>query len=996
MFYQYTKYLIAFLILATSIQPMTISGAENPAYRIVHELDDLPFKEVTDLLYDSDGLLWIATRNGLYCYDSYRLRPYRCDARHRDMLSGNEVKRINEDQEGHIWISTAQGVDRLDKHTGRIEHISGNIFPPSGVNEMITTRNGHVWFASDLGFHEYDPATNEYTLIDLHYEGSRTPQANGQCLLEDHRGYIWLGTWSDGLFRYDPKTHETIHYPQLNARNSAHVLLEDDAKRIWVGGWASGVHVLQNAWDVDNLQWETYTAPDLIGDITYSMTLDPDHHQIMIGSSRGMTLASTKELGHFTKLIDSEGLRAIPGVEITGIERSADGLYWISMIGDGVKAIEPDQERFGRSTFGNTFRSIKTSSVRSIYADHQNRLWLGIGTQGLAVQELSTGKTYNWNEIPALAKALKSMTTVYAITETFDHHIWVATYSAEILDITPPAAGEDIRKLKVEIHNSKETPMAPSELVFSFFEDDHDYLWTCGKGGVTRRSPDGSIERFDSMQMDPEHRMTDLDIRKMMQDGEGNYWLAALHGGVYRMKPQGKGWEASFYNINNEGIADNEIQCLCIDHEGHIWAGSNYGDLYYLDTQHDQFISVKEAWHLPGASIVFIYESPTPGNNKDIRNSLWVGTNEGLLQIIPNEGLASARVTHYTVKDGLLGNQLIRNAVTADNDGKVYFGTYQGYNCFDASALMVDGDKPKHIALSDLFIDDEPWAELPEQTRFGISPLAPRYTDQITLDHTQNSFSMEFVEIGALYKIEGSFAYRLEGFDKEWRYTWDGLPRVYYSNLPPGNYTFKIYVARSSVTDGSLLPAESDNLLQISVCILPPWYHTHWAHALYVLFCLLGLFLIYRGIRSLKVYWKRLLLGARERAALRKGDIIIKASRPEVTDVDKEFISRAIQLINQHLSDADYDQQRLLDDMGVSKATFFRKLKALTGQSYTNFVRDIKMKAAMKIQQNDPNIRISDLAYAVGFSDPKYFSSCFKKYFGKLPSEVSNVEKYNK
>ena len=70
-------------------------------------------------------------------------------------------------------------------------------------------------------------------------------------------------------------------------------------------------------------------------------------------------------------------------------------------------------------------------------------------------------------------------------------------------------------------------------------------------------------------------------------------------------------------------------------------------------------------------------------------------------------------------------------------------------------------------------------------------------------------------------------------------------------------------------------------------------------------------------------------------------------------------------------------------------------LKAMTGQSYTNFVRDIKMKAAMKLQQENPNIRISDLAYAVGFSDPKYFSACFKKYYGKLPSEIIE-EKPNK
>ena len=263
--------LAAAFVSSTQAAPSTTSLAALPSYRIIKELDELPFKEVTDLVYDSDGLLWMATRNGLYCYDNYRIRPYRRDGRHPDMLSDNEVKRVAEDHQQRIWIATAQGLDRLDKQTGHIEHLVPTKSQIRGITELMVTREGTIWVASDDGFFYYLPDDDvPHPVRILNNRGE--PIRYSQCMMEDHRGHIWLGTWAEGLFRYDPHNGEIIQYPQMNSRNSAHVLLEDDHKRIWVAGWASGIHVLENAWDMNRLSWKTFTEPDLIGDITYSMT----------------------------------------------------------------------------------------------------------------------------------------------------------------------------------------------------------------------------------------------------------------------------------------------------------------------------------------------------------------------------------------------------------------------------------------------------------------------------------------------------------------------------------------------------------------------------------------------------------------------------------------------------------------------------------------------------------------------------------------------------
>ena len=102
---------------------------------------------------------------------------------------------------------------------------------------------------------------------------------------------------------------------------------------------------------------------------------------------------------------------------------------------------------------------------------------------------------------------------------------------------------------------------------------------------------------------------------------------------------------------------------------------------------------------------------------------------------------------------------------------------------------------------------------------------------------------------------------------------------------------------------------------------------------------------------------------------------------------DEEFLNRAKTCVLKHLDDADYDRDAFAADMGASSSTLYNKLRSLTGMNVSTFIRDIRMKEAYRIAQANPDIRVSDLAYRVGFHDPKYFSTSFKKYFGTQPKE---------
>ena len=113
-----------------------------------------------------------------------------------------------------------------------------------------------------------------------------------------------------------------------------------------------------------------------------------------------------------------------------------------------------------------------------------------------------------------------------------------------------------------------------------------------------------------------------------------------------------------------------------------------------------------------------------------------------------------------------------------------------------------------------------------------------------------------------------------------------------------------------------------------------------------------------------------------------------EATKPEeVPTPEQEFLKRALECVHAHLDDADYDRDAFAADMGASPSTLYNKLRAITGMNVSTFIRDIRMKEAYRLAKANPNLRVSDLAYRVGFQDPKYFSTCFKKQFGVQPKE---------
>jgi AraC-like DNA-binding protein len=105
------------------------------------------------------------------------------------------------------------------------------------------------------------------------------------------------------------------------------------------------------------------------------------------------------------------------------------------------------------------------------------------------------------------------------------------------------------------------------------------------------------------------------------------------------------------------------------------------------------------------------------------------------------------------------------------------------------------------------------------------------------------------------------------------------------------------------------------------------------------------------------------------------------------TSPDEQFLSSAVELIKENITERDFTIDVLCEKLGFSRSNLFRKLKGLTGMTPSDLIIKIKLNHAVELFKSNQNMRIADIAYESGFHDPKYFSTVFKKFYGKTPKQ---------
>ncbi|MGC9341901.1 MAG: response regulator transcription factor, partial [Bacteroidales bacterium] len=142
------------------------------------------------------------------------------------------------------------------------------------------------------------------------------------------------------------------------------------------------------------------------------------------------------------------------------------------------------------------------------------------------------------------------------------------------------------------------------------------------------------------------------------------------------------------------------------------------------------------------------------------------------------------------------------------------------------------------------------------------------------------------------------------------------------------------------------------------------------------------------GVLALKI--RNIIQNQRNHAEQIRKSLLLEPAEVEIESMDEKFLKRAVQIVEDHISDSDFDVQRFVEEMGMSRSVLYRKLRAVTNQSANEFINVIRLKRAAQLLTRK-TMNVSEISYMVGFNDPQYFSKCFRKYYGKTPSQYASV-----
>lgn len=888
--------------------------------------------EVRGLCFDSNGLMWICTDVGLKWYDGYRLHDFQNDGHNADVL------RMTDDRLGNLWVGTNDGLLCVEQRTGRTSHYRLPRASQRIIYALFASSDGTLYVGTDDGFSIYNSVDDAFTHFNCDNTIVTRPDGTKdhfwgysvKDFLELDDGSVLMGTWSNGLLRYFPARKTFKAYGQLNAGNSAYALCTDAKGRLWIGTQGNGVYRLESP---DDYRLQTLTA------IGHAGVVD----DIAVHEASGrVCICSDGKVLLWDESADSGQWKRITDMTI-GTARhftvQADGTLWVQTLSDGIYRLY-----MGDAGLFNCYQpGVK---VRSIYTDDDEHFYTG---QGLPSWALAKCTVRRWNG-----------------------ELWTAAYiggiSVRCVDDSTTVIGTGT------------TPWLKDAAEWLYESPRDSSLWVGQRMGLSVIRKDGTGKHIN-LKNDSLDMTGYFMVRHITEDKKGNVWVSSSNDGIVKIGKDARFTETgriegtTHYCTRFGTLPTDNITACHADSRGHLWAATGSHGLLLFDEGKGCF--ERTAIPLLSKKVLAV--------NEDDNGNLWIATDKALVRLSWKDG---APVTAaFTTEDGLPATQFYPNA-TYHHGNRLYFGTTNGFFGFTPDLLyqsLLHNSTPYKLIITDLLIDGVSYTELDSLTAANISGVLPTYAEQIVIPAAVQTFCLQFSLLSYTNQEQVSYEYRLEGLGSDWQPLESGLHQVTFDRLPSGTYRLHL---RATDCHGQAFSFAKPVVIRV----LPPWYRTWWAYTLYVCLLAAAIWFLHRYLQ-MRREWK---------ASRRFSTILQSAQMTVDTPFQKEepslhpsiegqrnatFVAHATQLVHDHLDDSDYNRDRLAADLGMSVSSLYARLRENTDLSIQTFIQTIRLNAACDILRQETDIRISELAYRVGFNTPKYFSQCFKKEFGMLPGE---------
>lgn len=180
-------------------------------FKPINVISNLPTNEIRNLFQDSEGYIWISTYNGLVRYDGYSTLVFKPNNKNDGKSIDGFINIVTEDKEEKLWIGTHNGLYMFDKRKGEIEKILSPGLQVNYIEAIVCASNGDLWVGTQKGLYLRKNGEKNFELCKAPEERV-TIHTDIKSIIEDKNGHIWIGTWAQGLIRYNPTEKRFYNY----------------------------------------------------------------------------------------------------------------------------------------------------------------------------------------------------------------------------------------------------------------------------------------------------------------------------------------------------------------------------------------------------------------------------------------------------------------------------------------------------------------------------------------------------------------------------------------------------------------------------------------------------------------------------------------------------------------------------------------------------------------------------------------------------------------
>lgn len=750
---------------------------------------------VFSIAQDTLGFIWMATKDGLNRYDGKRFSVYRPSGTNPKTIASSYISSLYVDKSGQFWIGGNRGISKYNYDTDDFENYQlARTAGEWSISSITEDEQGGLWASSTGGdIFIYAKKTKKFSPfnIDVRAYGIKHISFIGAW-----KKTIIIGT-ELGLFKLSAnkvkldKIDLGISKPEINCAYA-------DGDLLLVGTEGNGLFTLHHG-KAEIRNDRHLPGKNTLADNNVRSIYKDQAGNIWLGTFRGLSIynAKTNVFQSYQHQMSQPFTLSQNSVRCIFQDRQKG--MWLGTYYGGANYYHENHIRFNLLSRKTGDLSLNDEVVSIIKEDPDGNIWIGTNDRGLNFWNRKSNSISYYTSAEGNPNGLNA-NNIKSLVFSSNNEVLIGTHNGG-LNILNKSTGV----VRHYTHNERDPQSIAGNLVYSLLKDDKGRIWVGTYSGLDQFNPQTGT--FKHILLDNAgRRLRSDEITYLFQDSKKRIWIGTTSG-VTQFYPD----NLLFTLLPNSKLTDDVINCIAEDKKGRIWIGTRRGIFLYNESDRSFVSGDAKKDFLTGT----VY-----GILPDEEGNLWISTNQGLVQFNPDKG-----DTHmFDEKDGLQSNQFNEYAFCRTTDGMLLFGGIKGISYFYPSWV-----KQAPVKLQLRFTGLELFGKnVVANDGTGILNGPIDQADKITLGPENKQFSIYFNSFNYLSANRTHYLYKLDGFDTEWLRSDD--PKVNYSNVPAGNYTFLV---RATGPNG-----EESRLKMLTIRMQPVWYKSTWFYLL--LFCLVS------------------------------------------------------------------------------------------------------------------------------------------------------------